>query len=122
MPLREGPLPHRNPPGPLRLRRLTLGLTQADVAARAGISRDQVVRLEAGLSSPTWRTAVALAAALDRSPLQLFPVSHESLATHDRVASATEVNAEPDVPADMDGLRDVSRPNEQAESDDEAPS
>ena len=99
MPLREGPLPHRNPPGPLRLRRLTLGLTQADVAARAGISRDQVVRLEAGLSSPTWRTAVALAAALDRSPLELFPVSDESLFTHERVAGVTEVKAAPATPS-----------------------
>jgi len=32
-----------------------------------------VVRLEAGICEPTWRTALALADALEAEPLTLFP-------------------------------------------------
>lgn len=66
-------MPQRTAPGPLRLARLALGLTQADVAARSGVSREQIVRLEAGECDPTWRTALALGDALGREPLTIFP-------------------------------------------------
>jgi len=61
-------------PGPLRLRRLALGLKQSEVAHLAGVSREQVIRLEAGTCDPHWRTAVALAAALESEPAELFPL------------------------------------------------
>ena len=66
------------PPGPLRLRRLTLGLKQVEVAALAGLSREQLIRLEAGTSSPGWRTAQRLAAALDCNAEELFPITSEA--------------------------------------------
>jgi predicted transcriptional regulator len=40
----------------LRLRRLSLGLTQADLAALTGLSREQVGRLEVGECVPGWDT------------------------------------------------------------------
>ncbi len=63
--------PPRTPPGPLRLRRLTLGATQEQIAERAGISRE-LVRLEAHRCSPSLRTALALGEALNADPLSLF--------------------------------------------------
>jgi DNA-binding XRE family transcriptional regulator len=60
-------------PSALRLRRLTLGLRQADLADRAGISREQVVRLELKHCEPTWGTAHSVAAALASKPEDLFP-------------------------------------------------
>lgn len=65
--------PQRRPPNPLRLRRLTLGLTQADLARLAGVSREQVQRLDTGRCVPTWPTAHAVAVALDCEPGALFP-------------------------------------------------
>ncbi len=73
MPHAESSPTHRTPPRPLRLRRLTLGLRQADVAELAGVSREQVVRLEAGACSPTWATVQRLAAVLAADPVALFP-------------------------------------------------
>jgi transcriptional regulator with XRE-family HTH domain len=64
--------PHRTAPGPLRLRRLELGLRQEDVAEAAGLNRVTVARLESGASAPSWATAAALAAALDADPAALF--------------------------------------------------
>src|SRR5213592_3846735 len=72
MPHVESCMPQRSP-RPLRLRRLVLGLTQAELAGRAALSREQVIRLEAGSCSPTWRTALALADALDCDPTTIFP-------------------------------------------------
>ncbi len=60
-------------PGSLRLRRLTIGATQEEIAERAGISREQLVRLEAQACAPSLRTALALAEALDADLLTLFP-------------------------------------------------
>jgi transcriptional regulator with XRE-family HTH domain len=66
-------MPRRTPPGPLRLRRLTLGLTQGELALLSGVSREQIVRLEASTCNPTWRTVTRLASALSCSPAALFP-------------------------------------------------
>jgi transcriptional regulator with XRE-family HTH domain len=40
------------------------GLTQAELAARAGLSKGGVANLEQGLREPAWATVVALAEAL----------------------------------------------------------
>ena len=69
----ESNRPHRTAPGSLRLRRLTIGATQEEIAERAGISREQLVRLEAQTCAPSLRTALALAEALDADLLTLFP-------------------------------------------------
>lgn len=69
---------HRTPPGPLRLRRLALGLTQSDVARAAGLSREQIVRLEASRCDPHWRTVKALVGVLGADADQLFPINSEA--------------------------------------------
>jgi transcriptional regulator with XRE-family HTH domain len=81
MPHRGSSQPQRAAPGPLRLRRLTLGLTQAEVAGLAGLSREQVVRLEAGACEPTWRTVRCLAVALKAEPTEIFPARRDFPAT-----------------------------------------
>lgn len=65
---------HRSPPSPLRLRRLTLGLTQAEVADEARRSREQIGRLEAGTCVPTWPTVQRLSTVLRAAPDELFPL------------------------------------------------
>jgi len=67
----------RTPPGPLRLRRLALGLRQSDVAELAGLSREQIVRLEGGSCIPRLDTAQRLAAVLGCDPAIIFPVNDE---------------------------------------------
>jgi DNA-binding XRE family transcriptional regulator len=49
-----------------------LGATQEEIAERAGISREQLVRLEAQKCAPSLRTALALGEALDADPVSLF--------------------------------------------------
>ncbi len=80
------------PPSPLRLRRLTLGLRQVDLALLAGISREQVIRLEAGGCEPRIHTALRLAGVLDCDVGDLFPTDD------DRAANAV-VEKERDEPA-----------------------
>jgi transcriptional regulator with XRE-family HTH domain len=58
--------------------RLALGLSQAELAKRAGVSLRQLARYEAGEQQPVLSAAVALAGALDISLAQLAgQVSHE---------------------------------------------
>ena len=45
--------------------RLERGLTQADLAARAGIDQADISRIERGATSPTWKTLQRVLAALD---------------------------------------------------------
>jgi DNA-binding XRE family transcriptional regulator len=54
----------RRRPDPLRAARLLLGLSQAELAASAGISREQRGGLETGRVTPMLRTALAVATAL----------------------------------------------------------
>jgi len=52
--------------------RTTLGLTQAELAATAGVTRQTVVAVEAGDYAPSVYLALALAERLGRSVEELF--------------------------------------------------
>jgi transcriptional regulator with XRE-family HTH domain len=56
----------------LRLRRITLGFTQAQLASAAGVSRQLVVAAEAGVNTPSVDAALRLAQALECSAQELF--------------------------------------------------
>lgn len=65
------------PPGPangvrLRLARLAGGLSQEQLGARAGVSRQAIAGMEAGRYDPSLRVALDLARALGRSVEDLF--------------------------------------------------
>jgi len=62
----------RRVPSALRLARLTAGLTQAELGELTGRTREWIGKLEAGQGDPRWSTVIALAAALDRAPVDLF--------------------------------------------------
>jgi DNA-binding XRE family transcriptional regulator len=57
---------------PLRTRRLECGLTQAELAARAGVSRQLVAAVEAGHNTPAVDAALGLARALGTTVEELF--------------------------------------------------
>ena len=57
---------------PLRERRIECGLTQAELAARAGVSRQLVAAVEAGHNTPAVDAALGLARALTTSVEELF--------------------------------------------------
>jgi len=57
---------------PLRRHRLALGLTQAELAAAAGVSRQLVVAVETGVNVPAVDAALRLATALQASTEELF--------------------------------------------------
>lgn len=80
-------------PRPLRMRRLALGLTQLEVASRAGISRNQVARLEVETHGPRLSTIRALARALDCDPAAIFslhgPANDERLAARPGVVTTS---------------------------------
>ena len=59
-------------PNPLRRRRTELGLTQAELAASAGISRQMVAAVELGINVPAVDAALRLAQALECSLDELF--------------------------------------------------
>ena len=56
----------------VRAARSVLGITQADLAAAAGVTRQTVVAVEAGDYAPSVYLALALAARLGRSVEELF--------------------------------------------------
>jgi putative transcriptional regulator len=56
----------------LKERRTELGLTQADLAERCGVSRKTVNTVENGVFVPSTLLALKLAAALDRAVEELF--------------------------------------------------
>jgi transcriptional regulator with XRE-family HTH domain len=64
----------REPAPPLKTLRVAGGFTQRQLAEESGVSREQLSRLEGGLSKrPHRRTREALAAVLDVHPDRLFP-------------------------------------------------
>ena len=60
------------PESQLRRRRLECGLTQAELAARAGVSRQLVAAVEAARNVPAVEAALALAQALSATVEELF--------------------------------------------------
>ncbi len=58
---------------PLRIFRVTRGLSQQELGRLAGVNRSTVSRLEAGLEEPLPRTKVALASALEFDVEVIFP-------------------------------------------------
>lgn len=56
----------------MRAARAVLGLTQADLAAAAGVTRQTVVAVEAGDYAPSVYLALAIAARLGRTVEELF--------------------------------------------------
>src|SRR5947209_1821003 len=63
---------------PLRARRRQCGLTQAELAARAGVSRQLVAAVEAGRNTPAVDTALRIAGALATTVEELFATPHAS--------------------------------------------
>lgn len=56
----------------IRAARLNAGLTQADIAKAAGISRPQVANIEAGATDTPLRVFVAMVAALKLDPTSVL--------------------------------------------------
>lgn len=54
------------------------------MATLSGLSREQIIRLEAGACDPHWRTVVALASALRADPIGLFPLNSSEAAGGNR--------------------------------------
>jgi transcriptional regulator with XRE-family HTH domain len=64
--------------GRLRELRLAAGLSQRELAERAGIDKDSLSRLERDLWQPTWETVLALCQALgvDCTAFTMQPAEH----------------------------------------------
>jgi transcriptional regulator with XRE-family HTH domain len=62
---------------PLRARRLQLGLTIAELAARSGVGHATIERAEYGIGHPYRSVRLLLAAALDADVDDLFPPAGE---------------------------------------------
>ena len=76
---------------PIRQLRMSIGLTQAEMASAARTSQPTVAAYESGTKSPTLRTLERLALAVEREAVVLFvtPMTREerrSLAIHDAIA------------------------------------
>ncbi|MGC9155319.1 MAG: substrate-binding domain-containing protein [Ferrimicrobium sp.] len=56
----------------MRLARIGLGLSQQQLAAQVGVSRQAIAAIEAGLSDPSLKSAIALARALGAGVEELF--------------------------------------------------
>jgi transcriptional regulator with XRE-family HTH domain len=54
--------------GRLKELREAAGLTQPDLAGRAGLTKDGIAQLETGRREPAWRTVVAICQALGVEP------------------------------------------------------
>lgn len=57
----------------IKERRLNMGLSQMELAEKAGISQSHLCRLETGMHVPTFATVERIAAALETVPSQLDP-------------------------------------------------
>jgi len=73
-----------------RARRVQLGLTQAGLAAAAGVSRQLVVAVEAGVNTPAVDAALRLAAVLDADVEALFGGAVTTTRAGDGRAGITE--------------------------------
>jgi len=66
-------------PSRLRERRLECGLTQAELATRAGVSRQLIAAVEAGQNAPAVDAALGLARALATTVEELFSAPHAAV-------------------------------------------
>ncbi|MFF3895125.1 helix-turn-helix transcriptional regulator [Streptomyces sp. NPDC001812] len=56
----------------MRLKRVALGMTQADLAGQVGVTRQTISMIEAGTHNPTLSLCVAICRALDTDLNSLF--------------------------------------------------
>jgi transcriptional regulator with XRE-family HTH domain len=91
---RAGPASHHAPMKRLAALRKAQGLTQADLAARAGIAQPYLSTLERGNTSATLRTVYDLATALGVGPADLFEPSEAHAALLNLYDSLPEVHRE----------------------------
>ncbi|MGH9341059.1 MAG: helix-turn-helix domain-containing protein [Acidobacteriota bacterium] len=95
----------REAAGLLREARMRAGLSQRELAKRAGTAQSVVARIERGLSSPSWETLARLVAAAGfelQARLSLRPAAHShmlddvarilSLTPEERLAEVRNVN------------------------------
>lgn len=100
--------------------RTALGLSQANLAARAGVSRATVNMIENGTCDPRISTIATLAAALSTSPLLLMLQSPELVRFGEQAAEARQVRANvartltTETSAAMDQLRGSQLPRNRA--------
>ena len=101
-------------PAHLKCWRAAKGLSQADLAARAGMFRPNLVELESGKRDCTLRTLERLAGALEISPgrlLDSFPEEPVKLGRHQLDALARGlVKPEISLASELDRLRDLIAP------------
>ncbi|WP_029090024.1 helix-turn-helix transcriptional regulator [Brevibacterium album] len=62
---------------PVRARRRSAGLTQAELGLRVGVSRQTIVAVEKGDYAPSVYLALRIARELDAAVEQLFPLEEE---------------------------------------------
>ena len=62
----------------LKVKRLSLGLTQAELAQKSKLSERQVQRIEKGFQNPKLSTIKRLAATLNTTTEDLFPLAEEA--------------------------------------------
>lgn len=84
---------------PVRELRRSAGVSQRELAERAGTSQPTVASYESGTRSPTWRTVQRMSESVGLSPFVLYsaPMTREerrSLALHEVVAARVEENPE----------------------------
>ncbi len=109
MPLPTEPL--RKPP-PLTLAkaaRLVSGVSQRQFAARVGLNRRTVARVESGVGTPTLRTAKRIAAGLDPDEIEAEIDSfHDAMLTAMFIASGPDLKLDPaKFPRTAQRLREV---------------
>jgi len=61
----------------VRRKREQVGISQEDLASRAGLDRTYVSGIERGIRNPTVRMVERIAAALETTPSQLFLLAEE---------------------------------------------
>ena len=77
-------------PSPLALVRIVNGLTQLDLAAQAGVSRNTIVNLERGHHRPRRSTAIRIGRVLGLDdPALVFPLNEEDRRAGNATASET---------------------------------
>ncbi|RPJ52838.1 MAG: CBS domain-containing protein [Methanobacteriota archaeon] len=94
---------HIPTPSELKAKRVALGLKQADVASRAGISQSMVARIEAGTVDPRISTLAKIVQVLnvaERPAMTAADVMHApvlSVTPNDTIAKAVEILEENDI-------------------------